>query len=137
MFERSGIKREYDKMVQSIVDDFPAWAADRKNTNDEYWSVMIPSVQKIADDIDWRTYAFNKGSSKWEEIAYWLEEAKSFNKAYEAQNNTNDRKLVLKQQFAQFHYDFLQTASEEFAAFAYRWLNNMPQLDTEFTVTNG
>lgn len=137
LFERSGIKREYDKMVQSIVDDFPAWAADRKNTNDEYWSVMIPSVQKIADDTNWRTYSFTKGSSKWEEIAYWLEEAKAFNSAYEAQNNTDKRKLQLKQNFAQWHYDFLQTASEEFAAFAYRWLNNMPQLETEFTVTNG
>lgn len=137
MYERSGIKREYDKMVSSIVEDFPGWAADRKNTNDEYWSLMIPSVQKIVDDKKWRDYAIKKGSPKWEEIAYWLEEANYFNKQYEAQNNTDARKKQLKQQFAQFHYDFLQTASEEFAAFAYRWLNNMPQLDTEFAVTNG
>ena len=137
MYERSGIKREFDKMVQSVIDDFPSWVTERKNINDEYWSATIPSIQKIVDDTNWRTYSFNKGSSKWEEIAYWLEEAKAFNKAYEAQNNTDKRKLQLKQQFAQFHYDFMQTASEEFAAFAYRWLNNMPQLSTEFTVTNG
>jgi hypothetical protein len=137
MYERSGIKREYDKMVTGIVEDFPGWAADRKNTNDEYWSLMIPAVQKIADDTKWRSYAIKKGSPKWEEIAYWLQEAKAFNTNYEAQNNTDARKKQLKQQFAQFHYDYLQTASEEFAAFAYRWLNNMPQLDTEFAVTNG
>ena len=98
---------------------------------------MIPSIEKIVDDKKWRNYAIKKGSPKWEEVAYWLEEAKYFNKQYESQNNTDARKKQLKQQFAQFHYDFLQTASEEFAAFAYRWLNNMPQLDTEFAVTNG
>lgn len=136
-YERFGIKREYDKMVESITGEFPGWAADRKNTNDEYWSVMVPSIQKIVDDTNWRTYSFTKGSAKWEEIAFWLEQAKAFNKAYEAQNNTDDRKAILKKNFAQFHYDFMQTASEEFAAFAYRWLNNMPQLETEFVVTNG
>ena len=137
MYERSGIKREFDKMVDVVKEDFPSWVTERKNINDEYWDAMIPSIQKIVDDTNWRTYSFNKGSSKWEEIAYWLGEAKAFNKAYDAQNNTDSRKLQLKQQFAQFHYDFLQTASEEFAAFSYRWLNNMPQLSTEFTVTNG
>ena len=137
MYERSGIKREFDKMVDVVKEDFPSWVTERKNINDEYWDAMIPSIQKIVDDTNWRTYSFNKGSSKWEEIAYWLSEAKAFNKAYDAQNNTDSRKLQLKQQFAQFHYDFLQTASEEFAAFSYRWLNNMPQLSTEFTVTNG
>jgi hypothetical protein len=137
MYERSGIKREFDKMVQVVIDDFPSWVTERKNINDEYWDATIPSIQKIVDDENWRAYSFSKGSPKWEEIAYWLEEAKAFNKAYEQQNNTDKRKLLLKQNFAQFHYDFLQTASEEFAAFAYRWLNNMPQLDTEFTVTNG
>jgi hypothetical protein len=137
MYERSGIKREFDKMVDVVKEDFPSWVTERKNINDEYWDAMIPSIQKIVDDTNWRTYSFNKGSSKWEEIAYWLGEAKAFNKTYDAQNNTDSRKLQLKQQFAQFHYDFLQTASEEFAAFSYRWLNNMPQLSTEFTVTNG
>jgi len=136
-YERSGIKREYQKMVDSVIEDFPSWAVDRKNTNEEYWDVTIPAIQKITDDTNWRSYAISKGSPKWEEITYWLQEAKIFNKTYEAQNNTDARKKQLKQQFAQFHYDFLQTASEEFAAFAYRWLNNMPQLDTEFTVTNG
>jgi hypothetical protein len=43
-----------------------------------------------------------------------------------------------KAQFDQFHYDFLQHASEDFAAFASRWMSNMPELDEGLLVdTNG
>jgi hypothetical protein len=43
-----------------------------------------------------------------------------------------------KARFDQFHYDFLQHASEDFAAFASRWMSNMPELEEGLLVdTNG
>jgi len=86
------------------------------------------------NDTKWRAHALNQGSVKWEEIAYWTARAKQFKKAYSRPNETDKGKLILKQQFNQFHYNFLQTASEEFATFSTRWLENMPELETEFVV---
>lgn len=136
-YERSGIKREYDKMIAEVEQDFPGWVQERDENRQDYWSGLIPSIEKIVDDTKWRAHAISQGSPKWEEISYWVAEAKRFNTAYEEQNNTAARKLRLKQNFAQFHYDFIQTSSDEFAAFAYKWLNNMPQLSTEFVGANG
>ena len=62
-------------------------------------------------------------------------QGEKFKDDYNAALNSDERKFALKQQFSQFHHDFLQTASDEFDAFASRWLNNMPELDTEYVVT--
>ena len=135
-YEYSGIKREFDKMVQTVKDDFPGWVDERDENRKDYWAGTIVAIEKISQNIDWRTYAYSTGNTKWEEIAYWVGKARNFKDEYDRPNNSDERKLRLKQNFAQFHYQFLQTASEEFDAFATRWLNNMPELDTEFVVTN-
>ena len=100
-----------------------------------YWNGTIVAVEEIVNNLDWRTYAYSTKNTKWEEIAYWVGKARNFKNEYDRPNNSDERKMMLKQQFAQFHYDFLQTASEEFDAFSTRWLDNMPELDTEFVVS--
>lgn len=134
-YETSGIKRMYDAMVDDIVKDYPGWVGERKGAGKDYWDQTIPAIDAIVDDSDWRAHAWTSGTSKWEEIAFWVSKAKKFKSDYDAPINSDERKFALKQQFSQFHHDFLQTASDEFDAFASRWLNNMPELDTEFVVT--
>jgi hypothetical protein len=134
MYERSGIKAEYDKMVDSIAKDFPGWTDAYNNNREDYWRGLIPTVEKIVEDTKWRAHAYKSGD-KWEEIAYWVDAARRFKTAYDQPINTDERKFSLKAQFSQFHYDFLQTASDEFAAFAYRWLNNIPELNEEIVVS--
>jgi len=133
MYERSGIKEYFQGMVSGIVKDFPGWAEQYDNNREDYWNNLIPTVEKIANDTNWRTHAYKSGD-KWEEISFWLTQAKYFKSLYNETANTEDRKLRLKTEFAQFHYDYLQTASDEFASFAYRWLNNMPELNEELVV---
>ena len=72
-----------------------------------------------------------------QEIAYWLENAKQFKADLDQRMITEQRKNELKVRFSQFHYDFLQEASDEFAAFATRWLDNMPELSRELVIDNG
>ena len=133
MYELSGIKEYYDNMVYDISNQFPGWTQAYNDGREDYWRGLIPTVEKISNDTKWRSHAYKNGD-KWEEIAYWLEQAKNFKRLYSQTANTDDRKLRLKTEFAQFHYDYLQTASDDFAAFAYRWLNIMPELNEELAV---
>ena len=134
-YEYSGIKRIFDNMVNTVEQDFPGWVEEKTANRKDYWNQTVPALEKIVENVDWRAHAYSTGNAKWEEIAYWVTRARSFKTEYDRPNNSDERKTWLKQQFAQFHYDFLQTASEEFDAFATRWLNSMPELDTEFVVT--
>ena len=134
MYERSGIKADYDRKVKAIAEDFPGWAEQYDNNRQDYWRNLIPTIEKIVEDTAWRSYAFKQGD-KWEEIAYWAKIARDFKNKYDEPGNTDQRKYDLKATFSQFHYDFLQTASDEFAAFAYRWLNSIPELNEELVVT--
>lgn len=133
MYERSGIKEYYNKMVDQIAKDFPGWTQAYNNNREDYWRGLMPTVEKILEDTNWRSHAYKSGD-KWEEIAYWSDAARRFKTEYDRPGNTDQRKLALKAQFSQFHYDFLQTATDEFAAFAYRWLNSIPELNEELVV---
>jgi hypothetical protein len=134
MYERSGIKEYFQGMVDDIAQTFPGWTQQYNDNREDYWRGLIPTVEKIAGDTKWRSHAYKSGD-KWEEITYWVDAARRFKVEYDRTANTDPRKLSLKADFAQFHYDYLQTASDEFAAFAYRWLNNMPELSEELVVT--
>ncbi len=133
-YETSGIKRAYEQMVLSVSEDYPGWVEERDENRKDYWKGTIATIEKIVEDTDWRAHAYSSGSVKWEEIAFWSAKARQFKDQYDASINSDERKAALKAQFSQFHHNFLQTASDEFDAFASRWLNNMPELDTEFVV---
>ena len=49
--------------------------------------------------------------------------------------SSDARKADLKAQFSQFHYNFMQVASDDFSTFAARWLENMPELSTELVAS--
>ena len=134
-YATSGVKRVFDDMVQDVENEFKGWVDERDEGRKDYWEGFIPTVEAIVDDTKWRAHALKEGSVKWEEITYWVSRARQFKKAYDRPNETDKGKLILKQQFNQFHYDFLQTASEEFAVFSTRWLQNMPELETDYVVT--
>lgn len=132
-YESSGIKQAYDNMVKTITRQYPGFTQTYNDTREDYWNGLIPTIEKVVGDTNYRSKAFQYGT-KWEEIAYWLEYAKEFKRLYDIPNQSEQSKFVLKQQFSQFHYDFLQESSEEFASFAYRWLNSIPELSEELAV---
>jgi hypothetical protein len=128
------IKQQFDGMIKSIQSDFPGWADNRSSSQKDFWGVTVPAIQEIANDPKWRQYADGK-SDKWTEIAYWLTQANAFREQYTAAMNSDRRKADLKAQFSQFHYNFMQVASDEFSTFAARWLENMPELSTELVAS--
>jgi hypothetical protein len=136
MYERTGISQEFDRMVSAIGKDFPGWVTDRNSSRTDFWTQSIPAIETIANNEAWRIHA-DSSNTKWQEIAYWLENAKQFKSDMDQRMITEQRKNELKVRFSQFHYDFLQEASDEFAAFATRWLDNMPELSRELVIDNG
>lgn len=132
-YETSGIKQYYDQMVNAIARQYPGWTQAYNDTREDYWRGLIPTIEKIVGDSKYRSQAFQYGP-KWEEVAFWLDRAKAFKKQMDIPNQSEDRKFMLRQQFSQFHYDFLQESSEEFASFAYRWLNAIPELSPDLAV---
>lgn len=133
-YETTGIKRKYNEMVKEVLKDYPGWAQERDENRQDYWNGLIPTIESIVDNDNWRTHAYESNSPKWEEIAFWVARARKFKTEYDSSITTQESKLALKRSFSQFHYQFLQTASDEFAAFSYRWLQNMPELDAEYVV---
>jgi hypothetical protein len=100
--------------------------------------MTFPAMKEIAGDAKWREHADGTGSYKWQEIAYWIENAERFHNEIKNPMLSASAKRDKKARFDQFHYDYLQHASEEFAAFASRWMANMPELEEGLLVdTNG
>lgn len=133
MYERTGIGREFDSMIREIAKDFPGWVTDRNSGRKDFWLQTIPAIREIANDAKWRKTA-DAQSPKWQEIQYWITQADKFRVAMDQTMITAERKNAMKANFAQFHYDFLQGASDEFAAFAARWLETMPELGIELVI---
>jgi hypothetical protein len=129
-YQSLGIKAQFDSMVKVIQTEFPGWADNRNASQRDFWGVTVPAMKEIANDPKWRQYADGKGD-KWTEISYWLTQADAFRQQYTQTMSSDARKADLKAQFSQFHYNFMQVASDEFSTFASRWLENMPELSTE------
>lgn len=128
-YETLGIKKEYTRMVEDIYRTLPGFAAIRNGERKDFWTMTFPVIKEIANDGKWREYADGTGSTKWQDIAYWVENAERFHNDIKNPMLGDAAKRSKKAMFDQFHYDFLQQASEEFAAFASRWMSNMPELE--------
>lgn len=133
MYERTGIGSQFDSMIKEIAKDFPGWVTDRNNGRKDFWLQTIPAIKAIANDSKWRKTA-DAQSPKWAEIQYWITQAEKFRSTMDQTMITDERKFAAKANFAQFHYDFLQGASDEFAAFSSRWLETMPELGIELVI---
>jgi hypothetical protein len=128
-YETLGIKQEYNRMVQDLYDTLPGFAKIRNGDRKDFWTMTFPAMKEIANDEKWRRHADGTGSYKWQEIAYWVENADRFHNEMKTPMLSAAAKRDKKARFDQFHYDFLQHASEDFAAFASRWMANMPELE--------
>jgi hypothetical protein len=137
-YQTLGIKQEYDRQVQDLYDTLPGFAKIRSGDRKDFWTMTFPAMKEIAQDANWRQHADGTGSTKWQDIAYWVENADRFHNDIKNPMLSDAAKRDRKSRFDQFHYDFLQHASEDFATFASRWLSNMPELDEGLLVdTNG
>ena len=90
-------------------------------------------ITTILKDEKWMSHA-SKVNTKWDEIAMWSERAADFHKMYEEAGSSDARKYDLRATFSQFHYDFIQNASDEFGVFAARYLSSMPELDVSLVM---
>ncbi len=132
-YESSGIGAEFNRMVGSISNEFKGWAEERNNNRKDFWNVIVPVIEEIVANEKWRTHA-DKQSNKWNEIAYYLTQIKQWKRDYDTVMNSTARERDMRTQLSQFHYDFLQAAGEDFAAFSARWFDSMPQLSTDLVV---
>ena len=127
-YETLGVKQQFDGMVQQTAQDFPGWAVLRQKSRNDFWLSTFPIIKTIANDPAWRKKADAAGP-KWQEISYWVNVANDFKNQYDSPMSSAARKSSLVDDFSQFHYNFMQGASDDFGAFASRWLESMPQLD--------
>jgi hypothetical protein len=128
-YQTLGIKQEYDRQVKDLYETLPGFAKIRSGERKDFWTMTFPAIKEIANDANWRQHADGTGSTKWQDIAYWTENAERFHNEMKNPMLGDAAKRDRKARFDQFHYDFLQHASEDFAAFASRWMSNMPELD--------
>ena len=127
-YQTTGIQQQFDNMVNQIISDFPGWETDRNSGRKDFEKQTLPALTAISNDAKWRGHA-DKQSPKWQEIAYWTQQAQEFYRLYNLNMNSPQRQYDLKAQFSQFHFNYMQGASDEFNSFAQRWLEVMPELD--------
>lgn len=132
-YELSGIQDDYKSQVEEISRKYPGWSSTRRDNQKEFWTEIFPVVKTIASDMNWRKQADTE-SNKWADIALWLTRAEEFHKRYEAAGATEAMRYDMRASFSQFHFDFLQNASDEFSTFATRYLNSMPELDPDLVM---
>lgn len=132
-YTSSGIGSGFNEMVDNISKVFPGWAEVRDNNRNDFWRVTVPAIKQVTSNTAWMKHA-NKNTNKWNEIAYWIDQVSAWKTNYDMIGNSANRKQDARAQLAQFHYDFLQVASEDFATFSSRWLESMPQLTESLAV---
>jgi hypothetical protein len=135
-----GIKQKFDEMVNSTAADFPEWVREFNGERKDFWKQTLPALKAIANDPKWRKHADNvktvsgEKSTKWAEIAQWVQVAEEYDRLSSGYGMGTAAQQQLKSRFNQFHYNFIQTASDEFAAFAARWLESNDALDITLVV---
>ena len=138
-YERLGIKEQFDNKVKAIEEKYPIWAATRNQDRKDFWKATFPAIQSIINNKAWMDYSSKSskatgGVDKWAEIANWVNVVSEYKKEIDRPRNSKQRDKDLKISLAQFHYDYIQSASDEFEAFASKWLENMPELNPELAV---
>ena len=131
-YELSGIQDDFKEREEYIAKKYPGWQDSRPKPKDFYKEVL-PVIQTILKDEKWMSHA-SKVNTKWEEIAMWTKQVEKFHKMYEEAGSSDARKYDLRATFSQFHYDFIQNASDEFGVFAARYLSSMPELDVSLVM---
>lgn len=126
-----GIKAQFNAQVADIKAKYPGWVQARIDAGNEFWDKTFPALQAIAQDPTWRKYADKKDGGKWAEISYWIGQVSRFKEMYGSYGTSTARDEALKSSLANFHYQFVQQASDSFSVFASRWLESMPELDIE------
>jgi hypothetical protein len=134
----TGVKKKFDDKVAQIKANYPGWVNDRQVQQGKFWDQTFPVLKKIANDPVWRKYVDPIDGGKWAEISYWIGQVENFRAGYGKLGSTTARDQGFSSSLANFHYNFVQNASDGFAAFAGRWLESMPELDIEkVAVPNG
>jgi hypothetical protein len=131
-YELSGIQDDFKEREEYIATKYPGWQNSRPKPKDFYKEVF-PVIQVILKDEKWMAHA-SKVNTKWDEIAIWAAQAAKFHTMYEEAGSSEARKYDLRAGFSQFHYDFIQNASDEFGVFAARYLSSMPELDISLVI---
>ena len=129
----SGIEDDFKEQEAEIAKKYPGWQATRQDQQKNFWLEVFPLVKEIANDPKWRKEA-DKKSDKWKNIQQWVVQAEKLQSRYDAADATDAMKFDMAATFSQFHFDFLQNASDEFSTFATRYLNSMPQLDPSYVI---
>lgn len=128
----SGIQDDFKAREEEISRMYPGWQDQRDDDRANFWNKVFPVIEIAAKDTNWRKHA-DKASPKWKEISTMVDAMKEFHAAYESSMN-QAQKFDLAATFSQQYYDYLQTASDEFGAFAARYFDSMPELSTQYVI---
>ena len=132
-YESTGIQAEFNRIVANIGTEFKGWADERQQGQKDFWNVTVPVLEEIISNQQWMNHS-GKQSNKWNEIAYYVQEIKQWKKEYDLVMNDPRRERDLRTRLSQFHFDFLQVASDDFDTFSAKYFESMPQLNPDSAV---
>ena len=127
-YQAVGIAADFESKVAEIVQDFPGWVDDFNSRSKDFWKQTVPALDVMLNDPNFRKTTY-QSSPKWQEIDYWLSRAKEFKSRIDVTMVSPGLVSRTKADFAQFHWEFVQAASNDFASFSALWLETMPELD--------
>lgn len=131
-YRTSGLKQFVDAERDRLRLKYPAWGYHYDTVRSNFWSQTFEPLKVATDDPEWMAEAAQYGA-KWSEIADWVNAADNFYTYYNmARSNPEGGKPDLKtrrENFAAWHFQYVNNASPEFQAFAERWLSNIPELE--------
>jgi hypothetical protein len=127
-YQAVGIAADFESKVAEIVKDFPGWVDDFNSRSKDFWKQTIPALDSMLSDPNFRKTTY-ESSPKWQEIEHWLTQAKEFKARLDTTMVSPGYVSRNKADFAQFHWEFVQSASNDFASFSALWLETMPELD--------
>jgi hypothetical protein len=127
-YQAVGIAADFEAKVGEIIKDFPGWVDDFNSRSKDFWKQTVPALETMLNDPNFRKTTY-ESSPKWQEIEHWLGKAKEFKSRIDVTMVSPGLVSRTKADFAQFHWEFVQAASNDFASFSALWLETMPELD--------
>lgn len=130
-YRTSGLKQFVENEELRLGNKYRSWFVEKEKSRSAFWLETFEPLKAATDDSKWMGDAAQAGTM-WSEVADWVTQADDFHSVYEgSRSNPAGGKPNLKQMrenFAAWHFNYVNNASPQFQAFAARWLDSLPEL---------
>jgi len=130
-YKTSGLYSKMKDLEAQVVAAYPAWDSVRRSAATDFWTQTMKVVNITVSNKKWMKQQTGANAEKWGEIAFWAEQANRFKQALDSLTASRQDTKPLKAAWAEWHNQYVAESGTEFALFANRWLDRMPELRDE------